>query len=97
MCEVYFDIVRGDSSTYSGQVNVLKTIQLLRKKLSFEDVEAQVSDATVFVILNLAVHAFLNGDDKTARHHMLGIRKIVDLRGGINQFPETKMLLELLR
>jgi hypothetical protein len=37
-------------------------------------------------------------DYKTAKHHMAGLRKIVDLRGGLHAFSyNTKLIIELLK
>ena len=75
----------------------LKTVQLLRKKLSLGDEDAQISDPTIFVVVNLAIHARISGEDRSAKHHMEGIRKIIDLRGGLENVTQTKLVLELLR
>jgi hypothetical protein len=96
MAQTYFDLMRGHNSSHPSQIH-LKTLQLLREKLSFGDEKAQLADPTVFVVVNLAVHAHMTGEDKSAKHHLDGIRKIVELRGGLNNLTQTKLLIELLR
>jgi hypothetical protein len=96
MVQTYFDLVGGRNNTSSSQIH-LKTLQLLRQKLSFGDEKAQLADATVFVVVNLAIHAHISGEHKSAKHHIEGIRRIVELRGGLGEFTQTKLLIELLR
>jgi hypothetical protein len=94
--QTYFDLMRGRNSSQPSQIH-LKTLQLLREKLSFGDEKAQLADTTVCVVVNLATHAHISGDDKSAKHHLEGLRKIIELRGGLNNFTKTKPLVDLLR
>ncbi|KAK8076519.1 hypothetical protein PG994_003791 [Apiospora phragmitis] len=73
-------------------------LQLLRQKLLGDDEEEKISDATVSVVLKLATAAHFDGDVAASRHHMQGLRKMVDLRGGIHSFNyNPKMRAEMLR
>lgn len=95
----YLDLVSGHSSRRSS-VQMLKTIQLLRKRLSILDGNEQksVSNPTILTVLTLAHVAHLTGDYVTAEQHMKGLCKIINLRGGIGAFQNTPQLLtELLR
>ncbi len=56
-----------------------------------------MSDKTLSVIVNLATHARVAGEDQSAMHHMDGIRKIVGLRGGISEINYIKLMVELLK
>jgi hypothetical protein len=74
------------------------TLQLLRERLAAQDEDAKVSDSTIFVVLCLANIAHFINDYESARHHLEGLRKIVDLRGGIYAFGyNTKLTIELLK
>lgn len=97
MAQTYFDVVGHRNNIFRNPVHFLKAIQLLRHKLSLENEDAQISDSTIFAVVNLATHARLSGEDKSAEHHMEGIRKIIDLRGGLENVTQPKLLLELVR
>ncbi|KAE9372500.1 hypothetical protein N431DRAFT_466744 [Stipitochalara longipes BDJ] len=96
MAQTYFDLVGGGNNSSLSQIH-LKTLQLLRQKLSLGDKKSQLAEPTVFVIVNLAVHAHISGEHKSAQHHLEGIRRIVELRGGLNEFRQIKLLIELSR
>ncbi|EXJ86575.1 hypothetical protein A1O3_03528 [Capronia epimyces CBS 606.96] len=97
--QAYLDLVSCRSSPRSS-VQMLKTIQLLRARLSLSDGNEQtsVSDPTILVVLTLAHVAHLTGDDVTAEQHLEGLCKMIHLRGGIAAFQNTpKLLTEVLR
>ncbi|RDW88422.1 hypothetical protein BP6252_00454 [Coleophoma cylindrospora] len=97
--QAYLDLASGRSSKRS-LVQMLKTIQLLRNRLSISDRNEQtsVSNPTILIILTLAHIAHLTGDHITAEQHLGGLCKIINLRGGIAAFQNTpKLLTELLR
>jgi hypothetical protein len=81
-------------------LHFLRGIELLRKKFVLEDEKAQISDATVAVVLTLANSAYGTGEYEAAKRHLEGLNKIVKIRGGIDsfegQFPK-KLMLEILR
>lgn len=75
----------------------LKTLRLLRERLLHEDDQA-LTTPTVSAILALAAHAHFVGDSESAKHHLGGLRKIVNLRGGVATFGDNaKLLVEILR
>jgi hypothetical protein len=97
--QAYSDLVSGRSSKQTS-VHMLKTIQLLRNRLSIFEGNEQifVSNPTIQVVLTLAHIAHLSGDHVTAEQHLEGLIKLVNLRGGIAAFESTpKLLAELLR
>lgn len=96
MAQTYFDIMGGRNCSYPSQIH-LKTLQLLREKLSYGSESTQVADPTVFAVVNLAVHAHMSGEVKSATHHLEGTRKIIDLRGGLKNLTQIKLLIELFR
>ena len=74
-------------------------LRLLRERLSVPSRGAvEVSDATIKVVLHLALHAHITNDYDTAKHHMEGLRKMVNMRGGLSAFGDnTKLVMELLK
>jgi hypothetical protein len=96
MAQTYFDLMGGRNSNHPSQKHI-KTLQLLREKLSFGDEKEQVADPTMFVVVNLAVQAHMSGEHRSARYHLEGVRKIVELRGGLNNIKQPKLSIELLR
>ncbi|KAK9420521.1 putative Transcription factor domain-containing protein [Seiridium unicorne] len=73
-------------------------LRLLRERVSAPEGESKVSDPTVLVVLYLALHAHFVGDHDTAKQHMDGLRKIVDIRGGLFAFGyNTKLIMELMK
>jgi len=74
-----------------------KGLKLLRERLLGEDEETKISDSTISVVAKLASSAHFNGDYQASKHHMEGLRKMVDLRGGLEAFKGKKLLVEILR
>ncbi|CZR65804.1 uncharacterized protein PAC_15704 [Phialocephala subalpina] len=75
----------------------LKGVQLLQQRLSTGDEEAKASDSTLSAVLTLATTAHVIGDFKTANMHIEGLRKMVNLRGGLAALRDQKLLMELFR
>jgi hypothetical protein len=99
--QFYFDaLLTGKSASISRQAmpHFLKTLKLLRERMTDDDDQAKLSDSTAAAIMGLVGHAQLTGDFRTARHHMEGLYKIVILRGGVTTFKKNaKLLVEILR
>lgn len=95
--QAYMDLVLGRSRKRSLE-QMLKTIRLLRNRLSISNGNISVSNPTILVVLTLAHIAHLTGEHITAEQHLQGLCKIINLRGGISAFQNTSQLLtELLR
>jgi hypothetical protein len=101
--QVYFDLLAGHdlepvsplTPTYSY---FTKTLRLLRERLEYHDERRKLSDNTVMIVLILACHAHRLGQYTIAKSHMAGLRKLVDMRGGIMAFKtRTKLLIEIFR
>lgn len=104
----YFDLLPGranfslDNSARVAAPHVVKTLQLLRERLEMS-AEHNVklikgSFSTAAVVLCLVFHAHLMGEQQAALHHMRGLRKIVDLGGGLPSLSNNlKLMLEILR
>ncbi|KAK8015609.1 hypothetical protein PG991_008497 [Apiospora marii] len=73
-------------------------LQLLRQKLLGDDEEEKITDATISAVLKLASAAHFDGDVATSKQHMQGLRKMVDLRGGLDAFDHhPRLRTEMLR
>ena len=100
--QAYFDWTSGRrdfTACRTATLHASKALGLLRTRLSREDERSKISDMTVSVVLALVIHAHMMGDYESARHHLEGLRKIVDLRGGLGNFRgfHGKLLMEMLR
>ena len=95
--QAYLDLVQGRFSKRSS-VQMFKTVQLLRERLSDSKEQAFISNPTIIIVLTLAHIAHLTGDSIAAKQHLGGLCDIINLRGGIAAFQDTpKLLTELLR
>ncbi|KAJ4020312.1 hypothetical protein NW761_012548 [Fusarium oxysporum] len=74
-----------------------KGLTLLKERLLGEDEELKISDPTISVVLKLAEAAHFDGDYQTSKQHMQGLRKMVDLRGGIYVFRGKALEVGMLR
>ena len=75
-----------------------KALKLLRRRIEDSDNEAMIGDNTLMSIMVLATSALVGGQLSTAREHLLGIKKIMALRGGFGSFTgSVKLFLEILR
>ncbi|KAG9232231.1 hypothetical protein BJ875DRAFT_486285 [Amylocarpus encephaloides] len=81
----------------AATLHLQKGLRLLRDTLLGEDEEKKVSDTTISVVLKLAQVAHFDGDHQASKQHMAGLRRIVDLRGGLNALNGSKLVSEMLR
>ena len=99
--QYFFDAIlprKPSNSSALTSSHYLKTIRLLRNRLENDSDQVRLSNTTAAAVLSLACHAHIAGDSKSAKHHLDGLRRIVNLRGGIATFREnSKLLVEILR
>lgn len=81
----------------SPMVHFQKGIELLQERLQGDDNASKISDGTIATVVKLAGSAHFDGDYETARKHMQGLRRMVDLRGGMDAFKGDWILVELTR
>jgi hypothetical protein len=75
-----------------------EALKQLRERLADQEEPIKFSDSTVLVILCLTMHAHFTDDYNTSKQHMEGLRKIVDLRGGLAGFSyNSKLVMEILK
>ncbi|KAI0385753.1 hypothetical protein F5Y04DRAFT_244576 [Hypomontagnella monticulosa] len=102
----YFEMLPGRNTPLppqhpaSTRSHVLKTLRLLRERIETPGHDAVLATtfSTAAIVLCLAFHAHVMGEHDTAMHHMLGLRKIVDLKGGLSSLADNvKLVVEILR
>ncbi|CAG7563920.1 unnamed protein product [Fusarium equiseti] len=86
--KIYFHAVLFSIETYFNPQGTLshfhfaKTLRLLQERLHSPD-ENAISDATIMVVVMLGLSAELIGDSGAAEKHVDGLKRIVELRGGL--------------
>lgn len=88
---------REDVITPAALLHFQRGLRLLRERLSQEDDNMRLSDTTMSLVLKLATTAHFDGDFRVSKQHMKGLRKMVDLRGGLAAFKGNSLLAEMLR
>ena len=81
----------------SAMLHFEKGMRLLRERLLGNDDEMKISDSTISTVLKLAGAAHFDGDYQVAKHHMDGLRRMMDLRGGVDAFRDTELFGEAVR
>lgn len=81
----------------AAMLHFQKGLRLLRERLSGDDDRPKLSNSTIGVVLKLASAAHFDGDSQASHEHMKGLRKMVDLRGGLDVFKGSTLLVEMLR
>ncbi|CAI6094171.1 unnamed protein product [Clonostachys chloroleuca] len=89
----YRELLAGLPSSKEAHKHRLKTIRLLRERISSIDKPAATSDATALAIIILAHFAEAVGDAKSFEAHMNGLKALVDARGGLKDLKSG--LIEL--
>ncbi|TKA65943.1 hypothetical protein B0A55_09457 [Friedmanniomyces simplex] len=97
--EAFIDVClhRREQANPAAMVHFQKGLTLLRERLSGGDGKLKTTDATIGVVLKLATSAHFAGDLEAERQHMIGVRKMVDIRGGLDAFRDNHLLFEMLR
>ncbi|KAH7420239.1 hypothetical protein BKA64DRAFT_562825 [Cadophora sp. MPI-SDFR-AT-0126] len=92
-------VLRGQTNGLSpaAMMHQRKGLRLLRERLLGNDEEKKISDSTIGTVLKLAVTAHFDGELEASKQHMAGLRKMVDLRGGMKAFDGTKLAVEIMR
>ncbi|KAI1138436.1 hypothetical protein F5Y05DRAFT_384082 [Hypoxylon sp. FL0543] len=95
----YFNLLLHRAPCGETSPHFFKAVRILRERLLREDDDpSKISTLTTSVVLALTGHAILVNEYASAEHHLEGLRKIVNLRGGISSLKNSaKLLLEILR
>ncbi|KAL2826731.1 hypothetical protein BJY01DRAFT_241301 [Aspergillus pseudoustus] len=79
----HFDLSRGERQSSITLYHQAEAIRLINERLS--DPKAAVDDRTLVAVTPLALFADLNGDRAAADIHREGLRKLVQMRGGLDR------------
>ncbi|KAH9907569.1 hypothetical protein F4778DRAFT_722452 [Xylariomycetidae sp. FL2044] len=93
-------MLRGNRTYVVEEVSphYVKTLEHLLEVLKSRLNDDSIIMLTSFVVLKLAVMTYMRGDLETGAYHMQGLRRIVDLGGGVHGFRgPLKILLDILR
>lgn len=71
--------------------HLIRVITQLNKRLS--DADLSLTDSTVAVIISLCMASSITNNYKAMAAHSVGLRKIVNLRGGLDNFRRNPTLL----
>jgi hypothetical protein len=97
----FFDMLHGHSIRLSDQKTSLhftRSLRLLRQRLTGDDQVFAITNTTVQIVMSLATLASMQGEFEEAKAHMMGLKRIVELRGGIERFRQwPKLMLGILR
>jgi hypothetical protein len=86
-----------NSINLGAMLHFQKGLRLFRRRLLGDDSKAKLSDSTIGAVLKLATAVHFIGDHQASKQHMEGLRKMVDLRGGLDVFKGKHLLVEMLR
>ncbi|CRK26169.1 hypothetical protein BN1723_013784 [Verticillium longisporum] len=89
-----YDNLKGEKSKRTG-FHSYRTIQELNKQLA--DPTTALSDSTTTVVMGMALMAEGFGDVESAHVHIMGLKQIVALRGGMKSFANKPQLEAKLR
>ncbi|KAL4723091.1 hypothetical protein ACLX1H_009579 [Fusarium chlamydosporum] len=81
--ETYFDLILSRHQGTLSYFHFAKTLRLLQQRLNNSHDPEATSDATIMVVVMLGLSAELIGDRTAAENHAAGMKRIVDLRGGL--------------
>ena len=88
--QIFHDLSIGQPYGNVARLHLGKAIQHLQRSL--DDREEAMSYSTMAVVTSLAVAAIVAGDPETAGKHMDGLRKILDLRGGVKSLVPGSLI-----
>ncbi|KAK1585042.1 uncharacterized protein LY79DRAFT_690743 [Colletotrichum navitas] len=74
----------------SSEILMADSVALLRRKV--EDTSLAIQDGTMNSVITLAAIEFDKGNTRVSTMHVAGVKKLVDMRGGINAVRQTSPL-----
>ncbi|KAH6649230.1 hypothetical protein F5144DRAFT_500195 [Chaetomium tenue] len=88
--QAFFDLATGQTYGPIARHHLSKALAHLQASL--DDEKEAVGLATMGSVASLAMSAVVAGDLETAVKHMDGLKKIIDLRGGMKSFGSDSMI-----
>lgn len=90
----FYDSLKGQKSKRT-EFYSYRTIHELNKRLA--DPATALTDSTTAVVMGMALIAACFGDVESAHMHVMGLKRIVGLRGGVESFANKPQLQAKLR
>lgn len=87
--EAYLDLRLERENSPLTHFHLAKTLRLLQDRLADSDLGSATSDATIMTVTTLGLTTELVGDAAAAEKHMAGLKRMVDLRGGLGMLMES--------
>lgn len=87
-CNGFF--LGGNLRSSESFYHVSQTFILIRKRLESDEA---LSDTTIGIILMLIIQEQIRKEDRAAEIHYEGLKKMVELRGGLGQLERNPPLL----
>jgi hypothetical protein len=94
--QAYFDWLRGFGCSYVQTQHAHETLVLLQQRLN--DSRQAISDITIGAVVSLVMMTALVGDHESSKKHMMGLCRMVELRGGVRTLVgNTQVQLKVCR
>lgn len=90
----FFDDLAGRKSERT-KYHSYRTVSELNKQLC--DPQTALTDSTTTVVMFMLFITECFGDMESAHMHMMGLKRIIDLRGGLKSYDEKPLLQEKIR
>lgn len=91
--KAYLDFLHGQNeNSKTALAHFVNSLTILQQRLAGSNDELSTSDSTILVVVGLTMAATALGDLQTALQHLIGLRKIVTLRGGILALKGNRLL-----
>lgn len=88
--QAYHDIVSHSAVGEIAQRYLAQALRELQQTLA--DAEGATADSTMIVVASLATGSLIAGDFETARKHLDGLYRILNMRGGIQTLQQGGMI-----
>lgn len=80
----------GGTSSPEALHHLSRSLALLKRRLETEDA---LSDSTLAIIIMLIIQEQIRIGSQASEVHYKGLRQLIELRGGLDQFERNPMLL----
>ena len=92
MAEVNEDSLSGRHETSPRALQHLSnTYRCIKQNL---ERDGTPSDSTIAAVMSMAIHDDIRGQPARSKVHVDALHQMVELRGGINQFRDNRLLLQ---
>ncbi|KAF4953423.1 hypothetical protein FSARC_12392 [Fusarium sarcochroum] len=89
----YLDVIQGHTDdSVNALTHFVKALNILQHRLAKGHLTSSTSDSTILVIIGMTITAIALDDLDTAQKHIVGLHRMVTLRGGISAFGSNRRL-----